>query len=82
MFGTANRDIELLELPADLRELNEGVCELKVQSVALHELPEWMSELTHLETLCLDNRWIHPTELQSRVYCSKFCPEEAAFVFL
>jgi len=68
LFGTANRDIELLELPADLCELNEGVCELKVQSMALHELPEWMSELTHLETLCLDG-----TDGSTRLSCKVEC---------
>jgi len=64
LFGTANRDIELLEVPADLRELNQGVCELQVQSMALHQLPEWMSELTHLETLCLDG-----TDGSTRLSC-------------
>eukprot|EP00277_Geminigera_cryophila_P028974 CAMPEP_0179487466 /NCGR_PEP_ID=MMETSP0799-20121207/63435_1 /TAXON_ID=46947 /ORGANISM="Geminigera cryophila, Strain CCMP2564" /LENGTH=341 /DNA_ID=CAMNT_0021302583 /DNA_START=158 /DNA_END=1180 /DNA_ORIENTATION=- len=54
LFGTKDISIDVLELPADLRELRAEVLELTVESAALREVPEWLGEFVHLELLRLD----------------------------
>lgn len=54
LFRMENMPLELLEMPADLGELKAEVRQLRLESASLREVPEWLGELRHLETLRLN----------------------------
>ena len=55
--GLEGKELELREVPEDLRLLQAEVRELKMNCCALAVVPEWLGELVHLEVLSLDGSY-------------------------